>query len=127
MKLILIALALAGNDLLNCIKQARDFGLMDTGQRVASLVLYEQDIRSLGLGSAQGTLLANSFYWDLDDRTRAFSKRVIASFGGDMRCESVEGEYTTFTLQLPVLSAAAAAGGQGRAGEPWRRAPSASS
>jgi two-component system, CAI-1 autoinducer sensor kinase/phosphatase CqsS len=57
----------------------------------------------------------------------AFCKRVIASFGGAMRCESVEGEYTTFALELPALPAAAAGEGPARAGVAWRRAPAASS
>jgi two-component system, CAI-1 autoinducer sensor kinase/phosphatase CqsS len=57
----------------------------------------------------------------------AFCKRVVASFGGQMRCESVEREYTTFALELPVLPAAGAGSGQARAGTAWRRAPAASS
>jgi two-component system, CAI-1 autoinducer sensor kinase/phosphatase CqsS len=57
----------------------------------------------------------------------AFCKRVIASFGGEMRCESMEGEYTTFALELPSLPAAATGQGPSRAGAAWRRAPATSS
>jgi two-component system, CAI-1 autoinducer sensor kinase/phosphatase CqsS len=57
----------------------------------------------------------------------AFCKRVIASFGGEMRCESVEGEYTTFTLELPALPAAANGSGPVRTGAAWRRPAAASS
>jgi branched-chain amino acid transport system substrate-binding protein len=99
-----VALALAGNDLLNCIKQANEFGLMSGGQRVASLVLYEQDIRSLGLEATKGTLLANSFYWDLDDRTRAFSKRVMARTGGEPPNMGQAGAYASVKHYLKACA-----------------------
>jgi len=80
-----VGLALAGGDLLNCLKQAREFGLAKSGQKVAALVIYLQDIHSLGLATAQGTQLAESFYWDLNDRSRAFTGRVLAATGASRR------------------------------------------
>ena len=104
-----VALALAGTDLLNCLKQAREFGLMSADQTIATLVLYEQDIRSLGLAAAQGTLLTNSFYWDLDDRTRAFSRRVMARTGGEPPNMAQAGAYAAVKHYLQAVAVLGAA------------------
>ncbi|MGA9865823.1 MAG: ABC transporter substrate-binding protein [Acetobacteraceae bacterium] len=65
----------AGTDLINCIKQAREFGVTNT-MKPAALVCYTCDVHSLGLETAQGLRLTETYYWDLNDRTRAFQKRV---------------------------------------------------
>ena len=70
-----IGLANAGGDTVNAIKQAAEFGLMKGGQKVAPLLAFVTDIDSIGLETAQGLLLSEAFYWDLNDDTRAFSKR----------------------------------------------------
>src|SRR3954463_10094740 len=70
-----IGLANAGGDTINGIKQAAEFGLMKGGQKVAPLLAFVTDIDSIGLETAQGLLLSEAFYWDLNDDTRAFSKR----------------------------------------------------
>jgi len=70
-----IGLANAGGDTVNGIKQAAEFGLMKGGQKVAPLLAFVTDIDSIGLETAQGLLLSEAFYWDLNDDTRAFSKR----------------------------------------------------
>jgi branched-chain amino acid transport system substrate-binding protein len=71
-----IALADAGGDFINAVKQAGEFGI--TGeQKLAGLIVFIADIHSLGLQSAQGLMLSSAFYWDLDDETRAWSKRFI--------------------------------------------------
>jgi branched-chain amino acid transport system substrate-binding protein len=65
----------AGADLINVVKQAAEFGLSKT-MSVAALVAYTQDVKSIGLELAQGLKLSESYYWDLNDRTRAFQNRI---------------------------------------------------
>lgn len=73
-----IGLANAGGDTVNAIKQAAEFGLTKSGQKMSPLLAFVTDIDSIGLDTAQGLLLAEAFYWDLNDDTRAFSKRFMA-------------------------------------------------
>jgi branched-chain amino acid transport system substrate-binding protein len=71
-----IALADAGGDFINAVKQAGEFGVT-RAQKLAGLIVFIADIHSLGLQSAQGLMLSSAFYWDLNDETRAWSKRFI--------------------------------------------------
>jgi branched-chain amino acid transport system substrate-binding protein len=70
-----LGLANAGGDTINSIKQAHEFGL-DKTMKIASLLMFLSDVHALGLEVSQGLNLTESFYWDLNDRTRAFTKRV---------------------------------------------------
>ena len=70
-----LGLCNSGADTINCIKQAREFGLM-TSMKVAAMLMYNSNVHALGLDTAQGLLLTESYYWDLNDRTRAFSDRI---------------------------------------------------
>lgn len=72
-----IALANAGGDFINTVKQAGEFGIARK-QKLAGLIVFIADIHSLGLQSAQGLLLSSAFYWDLSDQTREWSRRFIA-------------------------------------------------
>lgn len=72
-----IGLANAGGDTINAIKQAAEFGLTQSGQKLSPLLAFISDIDSVGLETAQGLVLAEAFYWDLNDETRAFSKRFM--------------------------------------------------
>jgi branched-chain amino acid transport system substrate-binding protein len=72
-----IALANAGADTVNTIKQAREFGIIQRGQKMAAIILYLSDIKALGLEATQGMLANTAFYWDKDDDTRAWSKRFF--------------------------------------------------
>jgi len=72
----------AGVDTVNTIKQAAEFGLTRSGVKLAGLLVFLNDVHSLGLEAAQGLVLTESFYWDLNDRTRAFTKRVLPKTGG---------------------------------------------
>ena len=72
-----IALANAGGDFINAVKQAGEFGVTKD-QKLVGLLVFIADIHSLGLPSAQGLILSSAFYWDLNDETRAWSKRFIA-------------------------------------------------
>ncbi|WP_342739008.1 ABC transporter substrate-binding protein [Bradyrhizobium sp. B117] len=71
-----IAFANSGNELINCLKQAQEFGLDQGGTRMAALVGYVTDVIGMGLSTAKGLSLTETFYWDLNDRTRAFMNRV---------------------------------------------------
>jgi branched-chain amino acid transport system substrate-binding protein len=73
----IIGLANAGGDTINAIKQAAEFGITRGGQRLAGLLLFDSDIHSLGLKTAQGIAMTTGFYWDFNDETRAFSKRFF--------------------------------------------------
>lgn len=70
-----VAFANAGGDTINAVKQASEFGLPQGGQTMAGLLLNVNDVHALGLPISQGLMLANSFYWDMNDETRAWSKR----------------------------------------------------
>jgi len=71
----IIGMANAGGDTTNTIKQASEFGIVAGGQKLAGLLLFITDVHSLGLKVAQGLSFTETFYWDLNDGTRAFSKR----------------------------------------------------
>jgi branched-chain amino acid transport system substrate-binding protein len=71
----IIGMANAGGDTTNTIKQAAEFGIVAGGQKLAGLLLFISDVHSLGLNVAQGLNLSSTFYWDMNDQTRAFSKR----------------------------------------------------
>jgi branched-chain amino acid transport system substrate-binding protein len=76
-----IGLANSSDDTVNSIKQAVEFGLTANGAQFAAYVLFLEHVQSITLKAAQGLLLANPFYWDLDDETRAWSKRFEAKIG----------------------------------------------
>ena len=73
-----IGLANAGGDTINAVKQASEYELVQHGQRLAGLLVFLTDVHSLGLKTAQGLTLTTAFYWDLNDKTRAFAKRFAA-------------------------------------------------
>jgi branched-chain amino acid transport system substrate-binding protein len=70
-----VGLANAGGDTSNAIKQAHEFGLTAHGQKLAALLLFISDVHGLGLETAQGLTFTESFYWDMNAQTRAFSER----------------------------------------------------
>jgi branched-chain amino acid transport system substrate-binding protein len=70
-----LGLCNSGVDTINCIKQAREFGLMEN-MRVAAMLMYNSNVHALGLETAQGLIMTESFYWNLNDRTRAFMDRI---------------------------------------------------
>jgi branched-chain amino acid transport system substrate-binding protein len=74
----IIGLANAGGDTTNSIKQAAEFGIVKGGQKLAALLLFITDVKAIGLDTAQGLNFTETFYWDLNDETRAFSKKFAA-------------------------------------------------
>lgn len=107
-----IGLATSGIDLLNVIKQAREFGIVEAGQKLASLVIYINDIEGLGLNVAQGLTLTTSFYWDLDEGTRAWSKRFMERSGGFIPNLITAGTYAAVLHYLKAVEAASTDGGK---------------
>ncbi|MDJ0391265.1 ABC transporter substrate-binding protein [Roseomonas sp. E05] len=101
-----IGLALGGNDLPSCIKQAQEFGITRQ-MKLAALVMFLNDIHAAGLQAMQQLLFTNSFYWDTNDQTRAFTRRVLPGMGGAYPGMVHAGCYAT---TLHYLKAAAALG-----------------
>jgi branched-chain amino acid transport system substrate-binding protein len=102
----IVGLANAGGDTINSIKQAAEFGIVKGGQKLAGLLVFVSDIHSLGLERAQGLNLTEAFYWDLDDKTRAFSKRFAARHGGKMPTMAQAGFYSASLAYLNAVKAA---------------------
>ena len=72
-----VVVSSGGGDAINILKQAREFGLQDSGQRIVATNLEITDINSLGLRTVGGLIMPEAFYWDYDDQTRAWSKRFF--------------------------------------------------
>ena len=99
-----LGLASAGADTTNQIKQARQFGLM--GQmKIAALLMYLQSVHALGLQTAQGLLTTESFYWDMNDRTRAFTKRLLPTSPTNYPSMSQAGDYAGTLAFLKAVDA----------------------
>ena len=100
-----IGLANAGGDTISAVKQASEFGITQGGQKLAALLMYETDVHSLGLRVAQGLVLTTAFYWDLNDGTRAFSKRFAERMGGQMPTMNQAGTYAGLLHYLKAVAA----------------------
>jgi branched-chain amino acid transport system substrate-binding protein len=102
----IIGLANAGGDTTNTIKQAAEFGIVTGGQKLAALLLFVNDVHSLGLKVAQGLTFTESFYWDLNEQTRAFSKRFAEKTGNHaMPSMNQAGSYAAVLHYLKALEA----------------------
>jgi branched-chain amino acid transport system substrate-binding protein len=100
-----IGLANAGGDTINSIKQASEFGITAGGQKLGGLLMFVNDIHALSLKAAQGLVLTESFYWDLNDGTRAFSKRFAEKSGGKMPSMIQAGAYAGLLHYLKAVEA----------------------
>jgi branched-chain amino acid transport system substrate-binding protein len=105
----IIGLANAGGDTINSIKQAGEFGLVEGGQNLAGLLVFISDIHSLGLQTAQGLILTSAFYWDMNDKTRAFAKRFAARSGGKYPTMVQAGVYAETLHYLEAVKKVGAA------------------
>jgi branched-chain amino acid transport system substrate-binding protein len=101
-----IGLANAGADTTNALKGASEFGIVAGGQKLAAMLIFLSDVHSLGLQTAQGLQLTESFYWDLNDKSRAWSKRFVAKSGGRMPTMVHAGVYSAVTHYLQAVAAA---------------------
>ena len=99
-----IGLANAGSDTVNCIKQASEFGVTRRGVKLASLLMFLPDVHALGLQTAQGLICTETFYWDLNQRTRAFSARVRPHIGQNALCMNHAGGYAAVMHYLKTVS-----------------------
>ncbi len=101
-----IALANGGADTINAIKSAAEFGIgRDSKQQVVGLAINLNDTKALGLQAAQGLLLTEAWYWDLNDDTRAFAKRFMDKFG-KMPTSTQAGDYSSTMHYLKAVAAA---------------------
>jgi branched-chain amino acid transport system substrate-binding protein len=101
-----IGLANGATDTTNSVKQAHEFGLTQRGQKLAGLLVFITDVHSLGLEVAQGLVLTESFYWDQNDETRAFSKRYAERMGGRKPTMVHAGVYSAVSHYLKAVAAA---------------------
>jgi branched-chain amino acid transport system substrate-binding protein len=100
-----IGLANAGGDTINSIKQAAEFGIVKGGQKLAGLLVFISDVHSIGLPLAAGLQLTEAFYWDLNDTTRAWSKRWSAKMNGRMPTMVHAGYYAATMHYLAAVKA----------------------
>jgi branched-chain amino acid transport system substrate-binding protein len=100
-----IGLANAGGDTVNTIKQAYEFGIVQGGQTLAGLLIFITDVHALGLETAQGLVLTESFYWDLNDDTRAWSERFAEAHGGAKPTMVHAGVYSGVLHYLKAVEA----------------------
>jgi branched-chain amino acid transport system substrate-binding protein len=99
-----IGLANAGGDTINSVKQSSEFGIVQGGQRLAGLLVFLSDVHALGLPTAQGLTLTTAFYWDLNDKTRAFAKRFAAQNGGKYPTMVQAGVYSSVLHYLDAVA-----------------------
>ena len=101
----IIGLANAGGDTVNAIKQASEFGITTGGQKLAGLLVFLTDIHGIGLQTAQGLQITETFYWDMNDGTRAWSKRFSAANGGKYPTMVHAGVYSAVLHYLKAIEA----------------------
>jgi len=100
-----IGLANAGGDTINTIKQAAEFGITKGGQQLAGLLVFASDVNALGLPVAQGLVLTETWYWDMTDANRAFTKRWQADHAGKWPTMVHAGVYSAVTHYLKAVAA----------------------
>jgi branched-chain amino acid transport system substrate-binding protein len=101
-----IGLANAGGDTINSIKQAAEFGITKGGQSLAGMLMFITDVHSLGLSTSQGLIFTTTFYWDMNNQTRAFAKRMAAANGGKYPTMVQAGVYASVLHYLKAVEAA---------------------
>lgn len=101
----IIGLANAGSDTTNAIKQAAEFGIVQGGQNLAALLAFITDVNALGLKTAQGLVMTEAWYWDLNDNNREFTKKFIAQNKGSYPTMVHAGVYSAVTHYLKALEA----------------------
>ena len=101
----IIGLANAGTDTTNAIKQGAEFGIVKGGQQFAGLLVFLTDVHALGLEKAEGLLLTESFYWDLNEQTRAWSRRFAERHRQAMPTMAQAGVYSAVLHYLKAVEA----------------------
>jgi branched-chain amino acid transport system substrate-binding protein len=105
-----IGLANAGNDTINVIKQAGEFGIVKGGQQLAGLLVFASDVAALGLPVAQGLVLTETWYWDLNDNSRAWTRRWQAERPGKVPTMAHAGVYSSLLHYFKAIEALKADG-----------------
>ncbi len=100
-----IGLANAGGDTINSIKQAAEFGIVKGGQSLAGLLVFASDVNAMGLASAQGLVLTETWYWDANDANREWTKRWQQDRPGKFPTMVQAGVYSAVTHYLKAVSA----------------------
>jgi len=100
-----VALANGGQDTVNTLKQASEFGIVAGGQKLAALLVFLSDIHALGLQTAQGLSFVDGFYWDFDDKTRQWSTRFQQSFRNLKPTMVQAGVYSSVRHYLKAVAA----------------------
>jgi branched-chain amino acid transport system substrate-binding protein len=102
-----IGLANAGGDTINSVKQAAEFGIVQGGQKLAALLLFASDVNALGLKTAQGLTFTETWYWDLNDGSRAWTKRWSAIRKDDSKVPTMNmaGVYAGVLHYLKAVDA----------------------
>ena len=108
-----IGFANGGSDTVNCIKQAAEFGIQKGGQKIAGLLFLIHDVHGVGLASAQGVLLTEPFYWNLNAGTRAFAARFARLMPGNVPGSVHAGQYSAVMHYLKACVAVGAGAGEG--------------
>jgi branched-chain amino acid transport system substrate-binding protein len=101
----IIGLANAGGDTINSIKQGAEFGITAGGQHFAGLLVFISDVEALGLKTAQGLVLTSTWYWDMNDTNRAWTKRWQAERKGKFPTMVVAGVYSSILHYLKAVDA----------------------
>ncbi|MDN4575270.1 ABC transporter permease [Pandoraea cepalis] len=100
-----VALANGGQDTVNALKQAREFGIVQRGQKLAALLVFLSDVHALGLNTAQGLMFTDGFYWDQDDAARVWSARFQKKYK-DLKPTMVQaGVYSSVLHYLRAVAA----------------------
>jgi len=107
-----LGLANGGQDTVNSIKQAREFGIGGKDMKIAALLVFLTDVHALGLEAAQGLIYADGFYWDFDDGSRAFAKRFEAQHKGSKPTMVQGGVYSSVYHYLKSVAAAKSVDGK---------------
>jgi len=99
----IIGLANGGTDTINSIKTAAEFGVVAGGQKLVGLVMFITDVHALGLKAANGLMLTTAYYWDLNDKTRAFAERFAKRNNGKVPSMSQAGSYSATLAYLRAV------------------------
>ncbi|UEM24475.1 ABC transporter substrate-binding protein (plasmid) [Skermanella mucosa] len=101
----IVALANSGGDTITAVKQAAEFGLTDAGQKLAGMLVFLTDVHSIGLQTAQGLLLTEAFYWDMNEGTRAWTDRFIQRNSNRYPTMNQAGTYASVLHWMKAVAA----------------------
>lgn len=110
-----IAFCNTGGDMENAVKQAREFGLARGGRAVAPMFGFVTEMKAVGLETGQGLFMTETFYWDLNDRTRAFTRRFLPKSPGNYPCSLHASCYSAVLHYLKAVAGGGAPRTSGRA------------